>query len=99
MGFLDNEESPKKQKQPVIDISDPSLALECSYIKKTALDSGILLKNEEIEDGVVFNGAERTILEAVKCLAENLIRRSKNHRICKGGELTYTKNYFSVFTI
>ncbi|EEZ97471.1 YEATS domain-containing protein 2 [Tribolium castaneum] len=76
-----DSESPKKNHS-VIDITDPHLKLECSFIRQTALDCGIILKPEEIVEGVKFNGAEMMILEAVKCLAENLIRRGKNHRVC-----------------
>ncbi|RZC38888.1 YEATS domain-containing protein 2 [Asbolus verrucosus] len=72
--------SPKQCHGPTVDISDPNLKLECSYIRQTALDCGIILKPEEIEDGVKVNGAEIMIFAAVKCLAENLIRRAKNHR-------------------
>jgi hypothetical protein len=74
--------SPKKNNTKVVDISDPHLKLECSYVRQSALDCGIILKPEEIDEGVRVNGAELMILEAVKCLAENLIRRAKNHRVC-----------------
>lgn len=43
-----------------------------------------MLKSEEIIDGVTFNGAERMIFEAVKCLAEGLIRRAHHYAVCSG---------------
>lgn len=50
--------------------------MECSYIREETLECGIVLKNEQLDEGIVFNGAERMILEAVKCLANQLVRRS-----------------------
>lgn len=71
-----------------LDISDASLTQQCSYVRQTALDCGIVLKSEELEDGIVWNGSERMILEAVKSLADHLIRRAANYAVCtnKNGE-------------
>lgn len=71
-------------KSRIIDISDPHLKPQCSYIKEIALDSGIMLKPEEILENVMFNGAERMILEAVKCFADGLIRRAHHYAVCSG---------------
>lgn len=71
-------------KNNIIDISDPSLKPQCSYIKEIALDNGIVLKPEEIIEGVMLNGAERMILEGVKCFAEGLIRRAHHYSVCSG---------------
>lgn len=79
---IDDEESPKKSKQPMIDITDERTKNECLYIRQVALDAGVFLKSEEIEDCVEMNGAERMIFEAVKCLADGLIRRARNHSVC-----------------
>lgn len=69
-------------KNDIVDISDARFKSHCSYIKETALDAGIVLKPEEIVEGVLFNGAERIILEAVKCFAEGLIRRAHHYAVC-----------------
>ncbi|XP_072378822.1 uncharacterized protein [Diabrotica undecimpunctata] len=66
-----------------IDISDSSLKDQCDFVRETALDCGIILRSEEISDGVIMNGAARMMLEAVKCLAEGLIRRSNHHLVCR----------------
>lgn len=71
-------------KSDIIDISDPRLKPQCSYIKETALNMGVILKPEEIIEGVTLNGAEMMILEAVKCLAGGLIRRAHHYAICSG---------------
>ncbi|KAG5891584.1 hypothetical protein JTB14_022249 [Gonioctena quinquepunctata] len=71
--------SPSSSYKPSIDISDVSLKNHCAFVREAALDCGIILKTEEVAEGVIMNGAERMILEAVKCLAEGLIRRSKHH--------------------
>lgn len=71
-------------KSDNIDISDPSFKPHCSYIKEVALDAGVVLKPEEILEGVMFNGTERMILEAVKCFAEGLIRRAHHYAVCSG---------------
>lgn len=55
-----------------------------SYIKQAVLDVGIILKPEEIVPGVLFNAAERTLLQAVLCLAEDLIRRSRSNLVRRG---------------
>lgn len=62
-----------------VDISDSSLRHHCSFVKEAALDCGVLLRPEEITEGVTWNGAERMILEAVRCLADELIRRGRFH--------------------
>lgn len=69
-----------------VDISDSSLRHHCTFMKEAALDCGIILKPEEIAEGVVWNGAERMILEAVRCLANHLIRRGRHHTICQEPE-------------
>lgn len=74
----------KRPKLSMLDISKPSLAPHCSFIREEALNCGVVLKNEEIIDGVVLNGAERMILEAVKCLANHLVRRSLHYSIYDG---------------
>lgn len=79
---IDDEESPKKVKQSTIDITDERTKMECLYVRQVALDAGVFLKSEEIEDRVEMNGAERMIFEAVKCLADGLIRRARNHSVC-----------------
>ncbi|CAH0557463.1 unnamed protein product [Brassicogethes aeneus] len=67
-----------------IDVSDPKLKPHCSFVRQTALNSGIILKSEEIQPNVIFNGAERMLLEAVKSLADSLIRRSMSHLVSEG---------------
>ncbi|KAF7282460.1 hypothetical protein GWI33_002636 [Rhynchophorus ferrugineus] len=88
-----NVTSPVKEPHEIqrhgVDASDKTVAQECIYIKEVALDVGVLLKPEEIVKGVTFNASERVILEAVKCFAENLIRRSRNFLICSGN---YSEN-------
>ncbi|XP_044756211.1 YEATS domain-containing protein 2-like [Coccinella septempunctata] len=78
LDIVNESESPQKKKQKLqcINISDPTLQMECSYIREEALECGVVLKSEQIEDDIIFNGAERMILEAVKCLANHLVRRS-----------------------
>lgn len=78
----DGEESPKKLKQPMISITDERTKMECLYVRQVAMEAGVFLKSEEIEDRVEMNGAERMIFEAVKCLADGLIRRAKNYNVC-----------------
>ncbi|KAL3276558.1 hypothetical protein HHI36_011932 [Cryptolaemus montrouzieri] len=74
----------KRLKLSTIDVSDPTVKLQCSYIRAEALESGVVLKNEQIDDNIVFNGAERMIFEAVKCFADHLVRRSLHHAVCDG---------------
>ncbi|XP_030746940.1 YEATS domain-containing protein 2-like [Sitophilus oryzae] len=75
---------PNTVRKSYVDGSNKSLAQECAYVKETALDVGIILKSEELVPGVLTNASERVLLEAVKCFAENLIRRSQNFLICDG---------------
>ncbi|XP_019875254.2 YEATS domain-containing protein 2 [Aethina tumida] len=80
-----NKQSPVEMKSAhTQDISDETLRLPCSFVRQTALESGVVLKSEEILPNVYINGAERMILAAVKCLAENLMRRASCHLICEG---------------
>lgn len=66
-----------------IDLSDKRLTAECSFVKEAAFDVGVILKPEVLIEGVSVNASERIMLEAVKCFAENLIRRSRNHLVCQ----------------
>ncbi|XP_017769414.1 PREDICTED: YEATS domain-containing protein 2 [Nicrophorus vespilloides] len=50
---------------------------ECNFVKQTALDVGVVLKPEEIVPGVMYNSAQRAVLEATLKFAENLIRNSR----------------------
>lgn len=77
------DKSTSTRKKTYIDISDNSLKDQCAFVKETALDCGVILRSEEISDGVIMNGAERMMLEAVKCLAEGLIRRANHYLVCK----------------
>ncbi|KAJ8965607.1 hypothetical protein NQ314_003998 [Rhamnusium bicolor] len=70
-------------KSHIIDITDKTLTCHCSFVKEAALDCGVVLKSEEIIEGVVMNAAERMIYEAVRCFAESLIRRSRHHLVCQ----------------
>lgn len=79
----DENESVQSIKSNCIDISDVRLKNNCSFIKEASLNCGVVLRSEEISDGVIMNGAERMILEAVKCLAGGLIRRANHHLVCK----------------
>ncbi|XP_056630105.1 uncharacterized protein LOC130440794 [Diorhabda sublineata] len=79
----DGDKSTSVRKKTYIDISDNSLKDQCAFVKETALDCGVMLRSEEISDGVIMNGAERMMLEAVKCLAEGLIRRAHHYLVCK----------------
>lgn len=56
----------------------------CSYVKQTVLDVGIILKPEEIVPGVVYNAAERILLQASLCLAEDVIRRARAYLVLQG---------------
>ncbi|VEN45947.1 unnamed protein product [Callosobruchus maculatus] len=91
------------ESMPKIDLSDQSdvaLNSQCVFIKETALDMGVVLKPEEIVEGVTLNAAERVILVAVKCFAENLIRRAHHHLVCqttnKDGCLEVTKDEIQI---
>ncbi|CAG9858380.1 unnamed protein product [Phyllotreta striolata] len=90
----------KGERSTCIDISDPSLKNQCAFVKEAALDCGVVLKNEEITEGVIMNGAERMILEAVKCLAEGLIRRANHFLVTRkdyrDGVSEVTKNEVSI---
>ncbi|XP_050306072.1 YEATS domain-containing protein 2 [Anthonomus grandis grandis] len=66
-----------------IDISDKKLLHECAFVREAALDAGVLLKPEILQDGILMNAAERVVLEAVKCFAESLIRRARNFLVCR----------------
>lgn len=55
-----------------------------------------MLKPEEILDNVMFNGAERMILEAVKCFADGLIRRAHHYAVCSGS-YRYEINRWCIF--
>ncbi|KAJ8918915.1 hypothetical protein NQ315_016817 [Exocentrus adspersus] len=81
---VDNNTSMETLKSTTtVDISDSSLKHQCMFVKEVAFESGIVLKPEEIVEGVTWNGAERMILEAVRCLAGNLIRRASHHLVCQ----------------
>ncbi|KAF5298959.1 hypothetical protein FQR65_LT09508 [Abscondita terminalis] len=56
----------------------------CSFIRQVVLDAGVILKPQEIIPGVIFNGAERMLLQALLCLAEDLIRKARTNLVCKG---------------
>lgn len=73
----DTEEDPQ-----LINIVDANLSLECAYIHKIASNK-IKLQLEQIVPGILFNGAERMILESVKCLINNLLRNSRTHLVFK----------------
>lgn len=79
--FLDSYDS--NSIDTCVDISDKKFSLECAYVKEAALDVGVILKPEVLVNGVSMNASERIILEAVKCFAENLIRRSRNYLTCQ----------------
>ncbi|KAK9874989.1 hypothetical protein WA026_005804 [Henosepilachna vigintioctopunctata] len=74
----------KRLKLSTIDVSDPKLKTHCAYVREEALECGVVLKNEAIDENIVFNGGERMILEAVKCLADHLVRRSLHYAISDG---------------
>ena len=46
-------------------------------MKQAALDVGIILKPEEIIPGVLYNSAEKVLLESIYCLAESLVRGAR----------------------
>lgn len=75
-----NEES--EENSQLINIVDANLSLECAYVNKIA-SNRIKLQLEQIVPGVLFNGAERMILESVKCLINNLTRNSRTHLVFK----------------
>ncbi|CAH2002792.1 unnamed protein product [Acanthoscelides obtectus] len=83
-----------------LDQSDTILKNQCVFVKEAALDVGVVLKPEQIVEGVTMNAAERVMLEAVKCFAENLIRRAHHHLVCqtthKDGCLEVTKDEIQV---
>lgn len=56
----------------------------CSFVRQMVLDAGIILKPQEIIPGVIFNGAERMLLQALLCLAEDLIRKARTNLVYKG---------------
>lgn len=64
---------------------DPTTKHLCTFVREAARDCGIVLKPEEIVDGVMMNAAERMILEAMKCFADNLIRRAHFFLTCEKG--------------
>ncbi|CAH1173603.1 unnamed protein product [Phaedon cochleariae] len=84
--IMSEEEKITAQQYPRVDMSDPALKHHCTFVKESALDCGIVLKPEELVEGVVVNGAERMILEAVKCFAESLVRRANHHAVCAAKE-------------
>lgn len=57
-----------------IKLVDMNLQQPCSYIKQIASRHGVNLKLEEISPGVLFNSAERVMLQACMSLAENIVR-------------------------
>lgn len=61
-----------------------SSSLECSFIRKVALDCRVKLQPEEIAPGVLCNAAEVVILESLKCLVNDLVRNARTHRVLKG---------------
>uniref|UniRef100_A0AAR5QKI3 YEATS domain-containing protein n=1 Tax=Dendroctonus ponderosae TaxID=77166 RepID=A0AAR5QKI3_DENPD len=66
-----------------IDLSDKRLTSEYAFVKEAALDVGVILKPEVLTEGVSMNASKRIMLEAVKCFADNLIRRSRNNLVCQ----------------
>ncbi|XP_018564767.1 YEATS domain-containing protein 2 isoform X2 [Anoplophora glabripennis] len=82
----ENDSTLASKDGDTIDISDSSLRHHCTFVKEAALDCGVVLKPEEIAEGVTWNGAERMILESVRCLADHLIRRGRLHMISQERE-------------
>ncbi|KAJ8984907.1 hypothetical protein NQ317_002747 [Molorchus minor] len=64
------------EKISTIDISD------ATFVKEFALDCGVVLKSEEISEGVTMNVSERMIFEVTKYFADNLLRRARHHLVC-----------------
>lgn len=80
--YLDSCNEESEENSQLVSIVDANLSLECAYVHKIA-SSRIKLQVEQIVPGVLFNGAERMILESVKCLINNLIRNSRTHLVFK----------------
>ncbi|XP_022908957.2 uncharacterized protein [Onthophagus taurus] len=66
---------PKREEGILIKWTD-NFKDERSFVKQTALDVGVLLKQDQIIPGVLYSTSERIIYECVKSFAEDLIRRS-----------------------
>lgn len=81
---MDNSHNERNQSSNFIENfeEDEKFSSIYSFIRHTALDCGIVLKSELLDKNIQFRGAERMILESVKCFAENLIRRAANHLVC-----------------
>nr|CAH7732703.1 unnamed protein product [Callosobruchus chinensis] len=99
-GDASKDSTESMRKLDLSDQSDATLNSQCVFIKEAALDMGVVLKPEEIVEGVTMNAAERVILVAVKCFAENLIRRAHHHLVCqttnKDGCLEVTKDEIQI---
>lgn len=55
----------------------------CTYIRECAKELEIHLKPEEILPGISCNLSERILLQAIMCLAEELIRTAFAHKIVR----------------
>ncbi|XP_018327346.1 YEATS domain-containing protein 2 isoform X2 [Agrilus planipennis] len=90
----EEKELEKFPKRSLSKLIDSKIDSECSYIRQCAFDVGIVLKPEELIPGLLFNSSERVILQAVICLAENLIRKARACRVFernyREGECTLT---------
>ncbi|XP_069692593.1 uncharacterized protein D12 isoform X2 [Periplaneta americana] len=55
---------------------DPHLDVQCTFVREVAREIGFKLTPQEIVPGVLFCAAERVLLEAVRSLADDLLRRA-----------------------
>ncbi|KAF5303426.1 hypothetical protein FQA39_LY09970 [Lamprigera yunnana] len=67
-----------------IKLVDQKMDGACSFVKQVAFDAGIVLKPHELIPGVLFNGAERMLVQAILSLAEDVIRAARINAILKG---------------
>lgn len=55
---------------------DPELDAQCLFVREAAREVGFKFLPQEIMPGVVFCAAERILLEAIRSLADDLLRRA-----------------------
>lgn len=79
--FLDASDTETEKTEQKLRLVNSNLNLECSYVRKVALSHRTKLMPEEIMPGIIFHGAERMIVEGVKCFLNNLIRNARTHLV------------------
>lgn len=95
--LADSVESNTKPEKVDYSISENNSTY--SFIRQLCLDVGVILKPEEISPNILLNTAEIVLQQAIKCLAENIIRDSRAVLVLEGNFRYCYINYINCFKI